>query len=355
VMVLTKAETQGLLECELIKSMHTLRPLLPDPSSFVKHGWISDSYVVQGSILSKGSFSTVRLVTERRLNQARALKRIDLSKVSQKEVSNQIALWGHLGVGSPHIVRLYDVFRDDHYFYLVMDLCMGGRLFDHIFDAHVLTEQEAANIMNQTLKALWYMHSKGVCHRDLKPEHILVKSKESLSQCKVQVIDFSQACHFAPGEIMSTPAGTPYYSSPQLRRGCYTSACDAWSCGVVAYSMLRGFPKHAVNHVTRQELCQQVSCDEFELDSEDLGHVSPMARFHLLSLLACDEKDRCTAEQALTHEWIIRHAPSTSASPKHLQLADSAVRWTLPRIQTIESDRSGPDSSAVSCNSQSPK
>lgn len=74
----------------------------------------------------------------------------------------------------PNIVKLYEVFEDKKYIYLVTELCTGGELFDEIDARKRFNEKDAAVIMKQVLSAIAYCHNKKVAHRDLKPENILM-------------------------------------------------------------------------------------------------------------------------------------------------------------------------------------
>ena len=66
-----------------------------------------------------------------------------------------------------------------------MEHCSGGDLFDHIVDRGHLTEEEAARLFSQILDVLEYIHSQGICHRDVKPENMLLDSEGNL-----KIIDF---------------------------------------------------------------------------------------------------------------------------------------------------------------------
>lgn len=71
-----------------------------------------------------------------------------------------------------NIVKLFEVYEDDTYFYLIMDLLKGGELFDEIIKRQKFNEYDSALIMSQALAAVNYLHKKGYVHRDLKPENI---------------------------------------------------------------------------------------------------------------------------------------------------------------------------------------
>jgi calcium-dependent protein kinase len=86
-----------------------------------------------------------------------------------------------------HVISLLDVFRDEERIYLVTDFCAGGELFALVERRGALTEIEVKNITRQLVTAVVDMHRKGICHRDLKLENVLLQTKEGLD---VKVIDF---------------------------------------------------------------------------------------------------------------------------------------------------------------------
>lgn len=69
----------------------------------------------------------------------------------------------------PNIVKLYAFFSDHHYIYLLLELCFSGELYDFLKKKRKIPEPYTRNIMQQTLKALDYMHENEIIHRDLKP------------------------------------------------------------------------------------------------------------------------------------------------------------------------------------------
>merc|ERR1712048_609355 len=105
--------------------------------------------------------------------------------------------------------------------YLVMELCTGGELFDRIIEAGHFTEVQAAILMQQIVRSIYYMHQNHICHRDLKPENFLFTTKEPIEKASLKIIDFGLSHEFGPGINLTTKAGTPYYVSPQVLNGKY--------------------------------------------------------------------------------------------------------------------------------------
>ena len=84
------------------------------------------------------------------------------------------------------------------------------------------------------------MHKHNIVHRDLKPENLLLDSKEKNASLKV--IDFGTSRKFVRNIKMTKLLGTPYYIAPEVLNSNYDEKCDVWSCGVILYILLCGYP-----------------------------------------------------------------------------------------------------------------
>jgi calcium-dependent protein kinase len=138
---------------------------------------------------------------------------------------------------------------------LTLRLCTGGELFDRLAHLKPLTESDAAAIMKQVLAAVLYCHSNNIVHRDLKPQNMLFESREP--NARLKVIDFGTSQVFDPSQKMQLKIGTPYYVSPEVLRRSYDSKCDIWSCGVILYILLCGYPPF--DGPTQEELLQKIA------------------------------------------------------------------------------------------------
>ena len=111
-----------------------------------------------------------------------------------------------------HIVKLYDYYERPHEQLLVMEL-MEEELFDLISRKGKHSEDETRMFMLQILDALDFMHSKGIMHRDMKPENLLLTSKGPDAQLKLADFGFA---HHVEGEQMGDICGTPDYIAPEM-------------------------------------------------------------------------------------------------------------------------------------------
>merc|ERR1719399_792968 len=221
----------------------------------------------------------------------------------------------------PNIVKLYESFADHRNIYLVMELCGGGELFDRIIDAGHFTEQGAANLMQQILRAMYYMHDNQICHRDLKPENFLFATKDPIEKNYLKIIDFGLACKFSPDQVLTTKAGTPYYVAPQVLAGKYDHASDLWSLGVIMYVVLCGYPPFYGE--TDADVLAKVRLGNFSFNAADWKSVSEDAKNLIRMLLKMNPRDRYTAEQALDHVWVRNKAPKAQGVSLQSSLVDN--------------------------------
>jgi len=267
---------------------------------------IHDSYDVDKKKLGEGSYGTVSICTNKATKQKRAVKALSKTQMKNiekfKEEIRIMQLMDH-----PNIIKLYEAFEDKVKVYLVMELCSGGELFDRIIELGHFTEVQAAIVMQQMFRAVYYMHQRKLCHRDLKPENFLFATKEKIEKTHLKIIDFGLAYEFKQDVPMTTKAGTPFYVAPQVLEGKYDQAADLWSCGVIMYVLLCGYPPFWGD--TDKKVLQKVSKGSFSFNPADWKNVSEDAKGLIRNLLKFSPKERITAEQALNAEWVKDHAP----------------------------------------------
>merc|ERR1719327_2613700 len=221
----------------------------------------------------------------------------------------------------PNIIKLFESFEDHRNIYLIMEICSGGELFDRIIEVGSFNEGQAANLMQQIIRAIYYMHENKICHRDLKPENFLFMTRESISRNLLKIIDFGLSCEFKTGQVLSTKAGTPYYVAPQVLAGKYDQSSDLWSCGVIMYVLLCGYPPFYGE--TDADVLTKVRLGNFTFNAADWKNVSEDAKNLIRMLLKMNPKDRFTAEQSMNHVWIKNKAPKAQAVPLQASLVDN--------------------------------
>lgn len=115
----------------------------------------------------------------------------------------------------PNVIRLLDVFENPEYIFIVLEYCAGGDLF-HYLDKRdfKVTEDLARYIAHQIAAAIYYLHSYGISHRDLKLENILMSDNTDLAELKL--VDFGLSKMLGPKETTTDPFGTLSYVAPEV-------------------------------------------------------------------------------------------------------------------------------------------
>lgn len=275
-------------------------------------GLLSQFYTVEAAKIGQGSYGSVTRGTNKATGAVRAIKTISKSQVKNIDRFRlEISIMKQLD--HPNIIKLFETFEDNRNIYLVMELCAGGELFDRIIELGHLSEHQAAILMQQILRAIYYMHQNNVMHRDLKPENFLFLTKESIEKSPLKIIDFGLSCRFEAGDLMSTKAGTPYYVAPQVLAGKYDELCDVWSCGVIMYVLLCGYPPFYGD--TDSEVLRKVREGVVTFNPADWRNISDDAKDLIKKMLKLNPKDRYTAEQAMNHVWVKKTAPKAVDVP----------------------------------------
>jgi len=272
-------------------------------------GSIDDYYEINKAkgMLGEGSYGQVCRGKNKSTGAMRAVKAIDRSKIpDEKKFEEEVTIQQQLD--HTNIVRLYEVFKDAKRVYLVMELCTGGELFDRIVaetekneDGTAFGEGQCATYMHQIIGAMYYLHSKCFVHRDIKPENFLMQNESK--EAEIKVIDFGLAKAFAPGDKpMKTRAGTPYYVAPEVLGGSYDEKCDIWSCGVIMYILLCGYPPF--HGESDKEILAKVKKGVFDFPKEDWGKVSQDGKDMIQSMLKKNPADRPSAKAVLELKWM---------------------------------------------------
>jgi calcium-dependent protein kinase len=167
---------------------------------------------------------------------------------------------------------------------------------------NVFTEQKAAEISFEILKALHYTHAKRIAHRDIKAENLLAVKQEG--KWLIKIIDWGLGAIVGKAPL-GRKCGTPEYAAPEVFLGSYNQQCDMWSFGVILHVMLVGeLPFRGTNF---GQTMHKVMNEELDFNVKLWENVSEDAKDLVRRLLVKDPKARLTAEEAMKHRWITNH------------------------------------------------
>uniref|UniRef100_A0ACD5YMS9 Uncharacterized protein n=1 Tax=Avena sativa TaxID=4498 RepID=A0ACD5YMS9_AVESA len=263
-----------------------------------------------GPLLGRGTFAKVYLAHPVAGGEPVAVKVIDKAEVlgipgMAPRVLREVAAMRRLR--HPGVLRLHEVLATRSRIYLVMELAPRGDLQSALAaNRKGFPERTARRIFVQLASALAHCHARGVTHRDVKPQNILLDANGAL-----KVSDFGlSAALVVPGSadaLLLTACGTPAYAAPEvLCRKAYDGAkADAWSCGVVLFVLLAGrLPFDDANIV---EMCRKALRREYELPP----CVSPPARRLVHRLLDPNPATRMAIETlSASHPWFVKRSLS---------------------------------------------
>ena len=261
---------------------------------------VFDNYVVLKEI-GTGTYSKVQLVQHKINLSIRAMKVIKKKKKKGTNVTNENEVYKEVDLlikmDHPNIVKIFEFYNGEKEYYLIMEYCEGGELFDKIVKSN-LTEIQCAYIMYQILSAVNYCHKMKIIHRDLKPENILIQKDED-GFYRVKICDFGTSKAFKIGDTQKQLVGSAYYIAPEVIQKKYNSKCDLWSCGVIMFVLLTKKPPFGGR--TDQIIMQNIQIGKYK--TELLDNFSPYAKELVSLLLEKNIKKRINAETALNHPW----------------------------------------------------
>jgi len=246
------------------------------------------------SDLGHGSYGMVKKVKHKHIGEERAMKIVRKKLDSQNEIDILKK------ISHPNIISIYEIFEDSKNYYIMSELLEGGELFEEITRHGSFDEYEAANIMKQILNAVNYMHNKLIVHRDLKPENIMLISKAN-SKFEIKIIDFGTAKQFEKGSKLSKFIGTSYYIAPEVLSESYDEKCDVWSCGVILYILLSGYPPF--NGASNLDIYHAIKYSPPNFSGDEWKEVSREAIDLIKIMLNKFPQKRFSAEQCMQHKW----------------------------------------------------
>ncbi|XP_054154446.1 serine/threonine-protein kinase PAK mbt-like [Oppia nitens] len=257
--------------------------------------------------IGEGSTGIVCIALEKSSSRQVAVKKMDLRKQQRRELLfNEVVIMRDYH--HPNIVEMYDSFLVDDELWVVMEFLEGGALTDIVTHSR-MDEEQIATVCKQCLKALAFLHSQGVIHRDIKSDSILLASDG-----RVKLSDFG-FCAQVSSELPKRKSlvGTPYWMAPEvISRLPYGPEVDIWSLGIMVIEMCDGEPPF-FNEPPLQAMRRIRDMPPPKL--KNVHKVSPRLLAFLEKMLVREPTQRSNALELLQHPFLRQAGPPSLLVP----------------------------------------
>ena len=274
--------------------------------------------------LGQGTYATVykayKKGNTRDIVAIKCVKKSSLSKSSTENLLREIEILKSLN--HRHIVELKDFQWDDNNIFLILEYCSGGDLSTYIRRYRRLPENVAGKFLRQLASALQYIHDKNISHMDLKPQNLLIESKDNLV---LKVGDFGFAQYLLGKEGHDNLRGSPLYMAVEMFSSeSYDASVDLWSTGVILFETLFGYAPFASATFGELEL-KILSNDDIKIPEKP--NITPKCKDLLQRLLQRNPSQRISFQDFFNHPFVdIEHAPGPKCLQKAIDKATEAVK-----------------------------
>ncbi|EFX00999.1 serine/threonine-protein kinase [Grosmannia clavigera kw1407] len=248
------------------------------------------------SKVGQGASGGVYTGFERGSNRLVAIKQMNLEQQPKKDlIINEILVMKDSS--HPNIVNFIDSYLSSGELWVVMEYMEGGSLTD-VVTFNIMTEGQIASVCRETLRGLQHLHSKGVIHRDIKSDNILLSMEGNI---KLTDFGFCATINEAQNK-RTTMVGTPYWMAPEVvTRKEYGRKVDIWSLGIMAIEMIEGEPPYLTESPLRALWLIATNGTPVIKDEQNLSEVF---RDFLYFALKVEPDKRASAHDLLRHDFM---------------------------------------------------
>lgn len=258
-----------------------------------------------GRMLGKGAFGKVSLAIHKLTGLKVAIKSIDKAYMKDEHRRRKVfqEVFTMRRIRHHNVVRLFEVFESSRHFNMVLEYCGGGDLLHFVKTRGKLPESEAKLIFYQVTEAISACQSRGIVHRDIKLDNILMDTRLTTAK----LCDFGVSRMAVRGQRISDQCGTPAYIAPEIIVDCGYDAfyVDLWSMGVMLYAMVVGTVPFRAG--TLPELHKLILRGKYVLPD----HLSPELQHLIAGLLQLVPHNRLQLEEILVHPWFSKTIDET--------------------------------------------
>ncbi|CAI2369142.1 unnamed protein product [Moneuplotes crassus] len=262
-----------------------------------------------GKVLGVGVDSQVRICSNVKSGVKRAVKiynKRGFKDCDWEQFSEEVEKF--VKIDHPNISRIFQIYEDKECYYIVTELCIGGRLIDQISSRPSFGEKDAVHIMKQIFFAVSYCHAEGINNTSLQLENILFEYDGPFALIKL--VDLCSPMKYSACDEASKTSVPSYYISPEVLAGVSHKNCDIWACGVIMYILLCGRPPF--NGDTEDEILENISKGHYSIESDLWENISEEGRDLLKSMLEFTPDERISSKDALKHPWLTAHSKEIS-------------------------------------------
>ena len=258
------------------------------------------SFYKYGRIIGRGAFGKVNIGLNILTGRIVAVKSFNKKNILTENSKRKILYETNLmrNLYHPSVTKILETFESEQYILIIMEYISGGNLQDFVKKRRKLSEKTAKILFRQIIQGIKYIHSKGIVHRDIKLENILLDLNNIIKIC-----DFGVGKLIKPGQKLKEQCGTPVYMAPEIIKGEEYEGfpVDIWSAGVALYIMLSGnIPFNRDNNHDLQSAIVNLSFKKIEKISNDANDL-------LEKILEKNPEKRLNAIQILSHPWMNDH------------------------------------------------
>eukprot|EP00347_Sterkiella_histriomuscorum_P019499 403341396 len=302
----------------------------------VGYATIEDFYEIRED-LGRGKFGQVKLAIHKKTQKKVAVKVIKKKDMNLNEIELQKREIEVLKICQhPNIIRLLDVFENPEYIYIVLEHMAGGDLFNYLERREFkITEDKGRSFVHQIASALYYLHSYGIVHRDIKLENILMVDQSNESELKL--VDFGLSKILGPNETTNDPFGTLSYVAPEvLLQRPYGKSVDLWSLGVIIYILLSAMlPFDAED---QKEAARRTIYEPVPFTHPIWDYVTVEAKDLITRLLEKDRFKRITLDEVLVHPWVCKRSQDIQEMRRKSGDLEKFILYTAPNQKYLPAD-----------------